>query len=221
MPTTAQLRSRYIKALKSERATHERRVNEIDRELKMLGEAPRRLMTASDLQRTFTEQELIDLATNDRSAFYHLAAQSGTPPGRGMRVSVMVKSILTSQRLRELDEEEEKEDEDSPRIARRSLRPVRPIRHTDEEEDDEEDEDEEEDDEEEDEDLEDENGEEVPGPVRKYRYDGEIKSISQWASDARCPVGRDTLRKRLDGGWKFNDALLTPAGIAIDADNGQ
>lgn len=41
----------------------------------------------------------------------------------------------------------------------------------------------------------------------EYRGLGEKKTVVQWAKDERCEVSRTTLWKRLDSGWKVEDAL--------------
>jgi hypothetical protein len=43
---------------------------------------------------------------------------------------------------------------------------------------------------------------------------GETKPLIEWTEDARCPVGRDALRFRLDRGWSVEASIRTPTDAA-------
>ena len=44
---------------------------------------------------------------------------------------------------------------------------------------------------------------------KEVSFQGEIKSISEWARDERCKVGYDLLRCRLKKGWDIEKAIMT------------
>ena len=48
------------------------------------------------------------------------------------------------------------------------------------------------------------------GSTKKLTLDGEMKSISAWSRDPRCPVSDKIIRKRLESGWEVEEAITAP-----------